>query len=158
MANELFPAGYDRKAPPMASVSPSASPVGCRGGIRFDEETGDFPRDGRNRLQDCSGMESWADWVKACLTTQRFQHLAYGPDFGIDWAAVFSAESRAEAESLLSRQIQEAISADPYGRTRYVSEILLAWDDPDSLRMTVSLQGIEDVTLAVTATMAKGGT
>ena len=35
-------------------------PIGYKNGVAFDyEEIGDFKRDGRNRMLDCDGIESW---------------------------------------------------------------------------------------------------
>jgi len=150
MADNLFPLGYnDLVASAEEATDPSA--IGYRPGIRFDFRTGDFVRDGRRQMQDADGVESWEGWCQACLLTERYQHLAYSTDFGIETRAAFAAETRDKAEALLERQITEALQADPYGRTAYVEDILFVWDTPDSVQVTVTVRGIDNVTIYVTA-------
>ena len=130
--------------------------VRYRNGVAFDYETGDFMRDGKNKILDSSGIESWKSWCINCLQTQRYKHLAYSSDFGIDLDSVFAAESRAEAESILTREIVEAIMADPYQRAKYVSELEFEWEQPDAIVAHVIIQGIDDVTIDVVAYITKG--
>lgn len=126
-------------------------------GVAFDCDTGDFQRDGKNRILDSSGIESWKSWCSNCIQTERYSHLAYGPDYGIETTEAFEAETREEAESILTRQITEAIMADPYQRTLYVSDIIFSWKAPDAVTVEVTIQGVEDVTIDITAYITKGG-
>lgn len=126
-------------------------------GVAFDYKAGDFQRDGKNKLMDANGIESWKSWCHNCIQTERYSCLAYGPDLGIETAEAFSAESREEAESILARQITEAIMADPYQRTLYVSDIIFSWEAPDAVTVDVTIQGVEDVTIDITAYITKGG-
>lgn len=125
--------------------------MGFRDGVLFDYELGDFPRDGRNRLLDSTAIESWKCWIRNCLLTERYKHLAYSTDFGLELDQVFHAASRDEAESILTRQITEALLADPYGRTAYVEHIEYDWVAPDTIQATVTAHGLEDVTIDITA-------
>lgn len=155
MAN-LFPEGYadavitdeDRK---------SGAPIGYRNGVAFDYETGDFKRDGKKSLLDSDGIESWKSWCIICIQTERYAHLACPSDFGIETAAAMRATSRAEAESILSREITEALLADPYGRTKYVEDISYDWTAPDAVVISATINGIEDVSIDITAYLTKGG-
>lgn len=126
-------------------------PIGYRNGPAFDYETGDYRRDGRNRVLDCDGIESWRAWVINCMSTERYKHLAYSSDFGIELDKVFAAETREEAESILAREITEAVMADSYRRTEYISDMEFSWPTPDSIRVDAVLHGIQDVTIDVTA-------
>ena len=155
MAN-LFPEGYadtvitdeDRK---------SGTPIGYRNGVAFDYETGDFKRDGKKSLLDSDGIESWKSWCIICIQTERYAHLACPSDFGIETAAAMRATSKAEAESILSREITEALLADPYGRTKYVEDISYDWTAPDTVIISATIHGIEDVSIDITAYLTKGG-
>ncbi len=154
MADNLFPAGYETEtATPDDTSSGTAS--GYRPGLRFDYETGDFIQDGRYRIQDADGVESWEGWCKTCLLTERYHCLAYSTDFGIETTEAFAAESHDKAEALLTRQITEALQADPYGRTDYVEDISFIWTAPDAVQVTVTVRGINGVTIDVTAEISR---
>lgn len=155
MAN-LFPTGYEDAVITEEDRKSSAA-IGYRNGIAFDYETGDFKRDGKNSLLDSDGIESWKSWCIICIQTERYAHLACPSDFGIETAAAMRATSRAEAESILSREITEALLADPYGRTKYVEDISYEWTSPDSVVVSATIHGIADVTIDITAYLTKGG-
>lgn len=155
MAN-LFPTGYEDAVITEEDRKSSAA-IGYRNGIAFDYETGDFKRDGKNSLLDSDGIESWKSWCIICIQTERYAHLACPSDFGIETAAAMRATSRAEAESILSREITEALLADPYGRTKYVEDISYEWTAPDSVLISATIHGIADVTIDITAYLTKGG-
>lgn len=152
----LLPTGYEDEV-----VNPddivSHKPIGYRNGVAFDYETGDFKRDGKNRMLDSDGIESWKSWVINCMQTERYKFLAYSTDFGIELDKVFAAESREEAESILTRQITEAIMADDYERCAYIESIEYEWTEPDGVLVHAKLHGIEDVSIDVTAYITKGG-
>ena len=150
----LLPLGFEEETITADELS-SDKPIGYRNGPAFDYETGDYKRDGKNRIIDADGIESWRAWVINCMSTQRYACLAYDTDFGIEWDKVFAAESHEEAESILVRQITEAVLADPYGRCEYVEDIKIDWTAPDAVAMDVTLHGIRDVTLDITAYITK---
>lgn len=155
MAN-LFPAGYEEEVITEEDLK-SDAPIGYRNGIAFDYETGDFKRDGKNKILDSDGIESWKSWCIICLQTERYAHLACPSDFGINTEAAMQANSREEAESILSREITEALLADPYERTQYVEDISFDWTAPDTVIVEVKIHGIDDVTIDITAYISKGG-
>lgn len=154
MALNLFPTGYETET--MDIEDTSTGPVGYRNGIAFDYKVGDFIRDGQNRVVDSDGIDSWKSWCINCIQTQRYMHLAYNTDFGIDLESVFRATSRAEAENILTREITEAILADPYGRTEYIESLSYSWTAPDAIAVNAVLHGITDVTIDLTAYITKG--
>lgn len=156
MAN-LFPEGYEDEVITEEDLT-SDTPTGYRNGIAFDYETGDFKRDGKNRIMDSDGIESWKSWCINCIQTERYAHLAYSSDFGIETAAAMRAKTREEAESILTREITEAILADPYGRTEYVEDIEFDWTAPDTVMVNATIKGVDDVTIDITAYLTKGGT
>lgn len=149
----LFPVGYEEE---IITAEEAADEFrGYRPGIAFDEILGDFVRDGRNYLLDNTGIESWKSWCYNAIATERYKHLAYGTDFGIEYDAIFGAETREAAESILIRQINECLLADPYGRTAYIPEISIQWIAPDVILVVMTVQGIEDVTIDLTMYLSK---
>lgn len=156
MADNLFPEGYEDEVITIEDLE-LKKPIGYRNGVAFNYQTGDFKRDGMNKMLDSDGIESWISWCVNCLHTERYNHLAYNTDFGIETAAAMNATSREEAESILTRQITEAILADPYERTDYIEEIKFDWTAPDSVAVAVTIHGIDDVTVDLIAYITKGG-
>lgn len=155
MAENLFPEGYELEYITEEDLI-ADKPVGYRNGIAFDYEKGDFPRDGMNKMLDSTGIDSWKSWCINCLHTERYNHLAYSTDFGIETEAAMRASSRDEAESILTRQITEALMADPYKRTAYVSNVKYDWTAPDTVVVAVTIHGIDDVTIDITAYITRG--
>lgn len=155
MADNLFPEGYEEEIISAEDLV-SDRPTGYKNGIAFDNIHGDFLRDGMHKLIDSDGIESWKSWCFNCISTERYNHLAYSSDFGIETEKAMRASSREEAESILTRQITEAILADPYKRAKYVSDITYDWTAPDSVVATVVIHGVDDVTIDITAYITKG--
>lgn len=151
MANNLFPEGYESEIAPELAED---TIIGYKPGIAFNDEAGDFVRDGKYRLVDNSGVDSLKNWVVNCLQTQRYAHLAYDTDFGIDIESVFKAESRAEAESILAREITEALLADKYSRIKYLSDMSFEWIDADAVVVSFVVHAINAVTIDITTTIA----
>lgn len=150
----LLPKGYEYEVITAEDVE-SEQPCGYKNGIAFDEESGDFILDGRNKIMDSDGIESWKSWCINCIQTERYKHLAYSTDFGIDHESVFAAASREEAESILISEITEALEADPYDRTDYVEEVSCSWPSPDTIEITVTIHGVDDVTIDITTYLTK---
>lgn len=155
MAENLFPVGYENEIITEKDLV-SERPTGYRNGIAFDSQRGDFLRDGMNKLLDSDGIESWKSWCINCLQTERYKHLAYSTDYGIEMDKAMLASNREEAESVLTRQITEAIMADPYKRTKYIEEITFSWTSPDSVAVAVTIHGVDDTTIDITAYITKG--
>lgn len=155
MAVNLFPEGYENEVITREDLI-SARPTGYKNGIAFDSRTGDFLRDGMNKMLDSDGLESWRSWCINCLQTERYKHIAYSTDFGIETDKAMQASSREEAESILTRQITEAILADPYKRTKYIEEITYDWTAPDAAEVFVRIHGVDDTTIDITAYITKG--
>lgn len=154
MAKQLFPLGYESEIV-RADDLIKQEKIGYKPGLLFDLELGDFLREGKNRIQRANGVQSWAGWCQNCLMTERYQHLAYSTDFGIETEEAFRAENRSKAESLLTRQINEALRADPYGRTDYVERITFVWSGPDTVQVTVTVHGLDNRTIDLTANITR---
>lgn len=151
----LLPTGYEDEIVTEADLV-SDKPTGYLNGFAFDDMLGDFMLDGRGKILDADGIASWKSWCINCIQTERYKHLAYNTDFGIELDLVFAAESREEAESILTRQITEALLADPYERTEYIESLDINWTAPDALEVSLIVHGIEDATIDITAYITKG--
>lgn len=158
MAYNLLPVEYDTEKDLAVEDLEEESTVRYPNGIAFNYESGDFCRDGKNKLMDSNGIESLKSWCIDCVHTERYKHLAYGDGYGIDLDAVFEAETREEAESVLVREVTEALLADPYQRILYVSEVECTWQAPDSVSVHIIIQGVDDATIDITVYLTKGGT
>ena len=155
MAANLLPEGYEEEVITEQDLKRN-KPAGYLNGVTFDYELGDFPRDGMNKLLDSNGIESWEAWCINCLQTERYKHLAYSTDYGIELDAALKASNREEAESILTRQITEALMADPYERTAFISDITYDWTAPDSVTVQATVHGTDDVTIDITAYLTRG--
>lgn len=155
MAQNLFPEGYEEEIITEEDLKVE-EPTGYRNGVAFDYKNGDFKRDGMNKLLDSDGIESWKSWCINCIQTERYRHLAYSSDFGIETDAAMRAGSQEEAESILARQITEAILADPYERTEYIEDMTFEWTAPDTVNVSLTIRGVDDVTIDITAYITKG--
>lgn len=131
--------------------------VGYKPSIYFDFKQGDFVRTGANRLVESSGFEAWQQWCIKCLHTQRYAHLAYSTDYGIDYKLVFNYTTRAEAENELTRQITEALEADPYQRLDHIESITYEWIDDTSVVVDLILVGISGNTIDLQTTLMESG-
>jgi hypothetical protein len=116
--------------------------AGYKPSIFFDFDTGDFVVNHDGKLKEASGFEAWMQWCQKTLMTQRYAHEGYSTDIGIDYESALKADSREEAESILQREIEEALMADPSERTLYVGNITFEWAADDCL-VTVQVQGID---------------
>lgn len=151
----LFPEGYDEDVVTLDELQDD-EPVGYKEGVYFDEELGDFYRDGRYRLGYATGIKSWEQWCINCLSTERDKYPLYGT-FGIATAEAFKTNDRKKAESILTREICESLQADPYGRTKYVSDVRFDWTKaPDALVVESTVVGIDDVTIDITTVLEPG--
>lgn len=127
-------------------------PVGYKESVYFsDDGIGDIVRDGQYRLKSATRLEAYEQWCINCLMTERDKYPCYGETFGIATEEAMQAESREQAESILTLEITEALTNDPYERTEYVDNIEFDWDKaPDAVSISLTVHGIEDVTLDIT--------
>jgi len=139
----LFPSGYESETLSPEEVGAPESASGYAPGVYFD---GDLRRDGKFRLVEATGVESWEQWCKKCLLTERYSSPCYSTDYGIEIQEAMAAGSRELAESILTRQISEALMADPRGRTQYVSGVDFTWLDDGRVEIAVSATGIDNAT------------
>lgn len=106
----------------------------------FDFETGETRMKPLGRPTEAVGHESYRQWVMICAMTERYEYLAYTPDFGVEVKAIMRANyPRPIAESEIRRTITEALSVDP--RTVSVDNFTFKWEG-DSLWVTCEVESI----------------
>ena len=149
----LFPTNYQNKTITSDIVDAADTQIGYKPSIHYDINKGEVVRDGTNKVMTATGIEAWQQWCYNCLNTVRGSCAAVPYVFGIDREAVFKAESKEEAETILTVQITDALMADPYKRTKYVSSIDFNWLTPDSVELTVLVQGIDDAEIDIITTL-----
>lgn len=146
---DLFPAGYAEEVVNLEEITDKKE-TGYREGVYFDPDSSDFMRDGQYRVKSATGIESWEQWCRNCLQTERGVYPCYGDTFGIATTEAFQAETRDKAQSILTREICESLQNDPYGRTKYVSDVEFTWQEADALQVSVQVVGIDGTTLDIT--------
>ena len=152
----LYPQHYEQETISPSEFAGETLRIGYRGGIFFDGT--DLVRNGLHDMTASTGVEAWEQWCQKCLQTERYCSILYPTDFGIQTEEAFHAATRALAESILRREIEEALTADPYGRTSHVEQIQFQWIDSDSLSVRVKAVGIENATIDLTTSLGRSGT
>lgn len=90
----------------------------------FDFETGDFVRDGANRVLMADGREAYVIWVNKIVRTQKNAFLSY-IDIGTELEEALSESSRAAVQTVLERTISEALFKHPC--TERVYDFCFQW-------------------------------
>lgn len=139
----LFPNGYNEEVVLAEDIAPDESETGYAPSLFFD---GDILRDGQFRLVEASGVEAWEQWCKKCLSTERYGSPCYPSYLGIETEEARVAETREKAESIYTKQISEALLADPRGRTKYVESISFSWAAGDEVEIGVTVVGVDNAT------------
>lgn len=151
----LYPTNYEDKSISIDTVEKSISTTGYKPSIYYDIKNGEVARDGQNKVLTATGVEAWQQWCNNCLNTERYSCAAYSTDFGIEREKALQTSSREEAEAFLTFQITDALMADPYKRTKYVSNIDFNWVSPDGVEVTVTVYGIDDAKIDIITTISK---
>ena len=97
-------------------------------GPLWDMEAGDFVTDGAHRTLYGSAYDSWVLWCTKTIMTQRWAHLGYSDNAGIEAEEAFAEPDREAVESSFERTITEALLADPMGRTLSVRNFEYRWE------------------------------
>lgn len=116
----------------------------------WDFEAGDFVMDAAHRTLYGSGYDSWVLWCTKTIMTQRWAHLAYSDNEGIESAEAFAEPDREAVESSFERTITEALLADPMGRTLSVRNFEYEWE-ADSLWISCEVTGRDGSTADIKA-------
>ena len=116
----------------------------------WDVEAGDFVADGANKLLYSSGKDAWVLWCTKSILTQRWAHLGYNSNEGIEAEEAFKEPDRKATESAFERTITEALLADPMGRTSQVRDFAFQWE-ADSLWIECVVVGTDGDTASIKA-------
>ena len=116
----------------------------------WDYERGDFVLTGARQTVYGTGYDAWVQWCIKTLMTERWAHLAYSSNTGIEAVSAFRQTSRKAQESALKRTITEALLADPARRTRQVRDFTFVWSD-DTLQITCEVYGSDGNSATVSA-------
>jgi len=109
MANQLFPT-FDV---PAAWYEEAEDEQALKSGPLFDYDTGDFVRDGANRVIMVDGRDNYILWCLKMLKTQRWACDAYYDDTGVDAEGAMQKPSRKAIQSAFERTITEALLEHP---------------------------------------------
>lgn len=113
-------------------------------------ETGDFVTDGTHRTLYGSGYDSWVLWCTKAILTQRWAHLAYSSNEGIEAEEAFAQPDREAVESYFERTVTEALLADPMGRTLAVRKFNFSWE-ADEILISCEVVGADGSTADIQA-------
>jgi hypothetical protein len=123
-----------------------------RPSVLWDWKSGDFARDGANKLVACDGMEAFRTWCMKTVDTERYACAAYDRSIGTEITAAQKEKTHAAARNAIERTITEALLVNP--RTEYVRDFAFesagdqAWVsftvkgiDWEEFRLRTSLEG-----------------
>jgi len=148
MANNLFPV-FDVPATLTEDETPKAqyypAPL-------WDVARGDFVLNGARQPLYGTGYEAWVLWCTKTILTQRWAHLGYSDNAGIEANEAFKEPDRAATSSAFERTITEAFLADPMGRTIQVKDFEIKWR-ADSLYITCTVVGQNGNTAVIEAAL-----
>lgn len=119
-------------------------------GPLWDYEAGDFVTDGARQSIYGSGYDAWVLWCVKSIMTQRWAHLGYSTNEGIEADEAFKEPDREAVESAFERTVTEALLADPMGRTQIVRNFEFTWE-ADSLWIECEVVGADGSTADIKA-------
>lgn len=111
-----------------------------RQSVAWDLESGDFVRDGRNRLISCDGLEAYRIWCYKVAQTERFRCAAYDSDIGVEMEEALKEQTNDAVESAIERTITEAVMANP--RTEMVEDFSFTWNG-DEVTCEFYVKGVD---------------
>lgn len=133
MSDQLFPV-FD--VPDDISTTDAGDTMEPQSDYQYDQETGEFATDGAGRILIASERDAWITWCTKCAATERGASIAYSDQYGIDFDEVRLQETRAGAETVLTRTITEALLIHPM--TESVREFEFEWEG-DEMRMACNI-------------------
>ena len=96
---------------------------------KWDAVSGDFVRDGANRIAECDGREAFAIWCFKTAQTERYRCAAYPDSIGTE--------------------MERAMASDDAKTTEYVRDFVFSWEG-DQMHCTFSVKGIGQEEFTVT--------
>lgn len=147
MANSIYPTF---NLPTMTDSSPVQEQQIYKPAPMFDFESGDFVRDGANRIVLADGQEAYMEWCLKQCVTERNTRLAYSEKIGVEIISAAKNNDIIAIESAIERTITEALMVNP--ATEYVRNFAFSWEGGDSLHVSFVVKGRQwkEQTLSVT--------
>lgn len=110
-----------------------------RRSVKWNPETGDFVRDGANRMAECDGKEAFAIWCFKIAQTERYRCLAYPDSIGTEMERAMDNDDEKTVESMVERTVTEALMVNP--RTEDVRDFEFSWDG-DHMHCRFKVKGV----------------
>lgn len=108
--------------------------------MKWDPVSGDFVRNGANKVMECSGEEGFMIWCLKTAMTERYACLAYPDEIGVEMEDAADDDDAEIVELQIERTITEALEVNP--RTEYVGDFNFIWDG-DDVHCTFNVKGVE---------------
>lgn len=105
----------------------------------WDFEIGDFKRNGAKQIVEADGIEAYRTWCIKTAYTERFSHLAYPSEIGVEMEEARKEPDEKAVESSIERTITEALMVNP--RTEYVRDFKFRWNG-DNINISFLVKGI----------------
>lgn len=131
-ADSLYPVF---QIPTVSAKSASAERI-FKPSPKFDFKTGDFVRDGANRIVYADGRDAYMMWCNKVLRTQKNACLSY-LGIGIEGEEALEENTRAAVQTVLERTITEALLKSPC--TERVYDFNYRWYS-DNLEVSFSVK------------------
>ena len=110
-----------------AVIDPAGpGPLVYRKSYLFDFQTGDLALDGAGRTIRTDGHTAWAQWLLKVGLTERFAHVIYSHQYGVELDKVPRLSSREEVEAHIARTITAGFKRSRL--TGEVSNFAFDWD------------------------------
>ena len=116
----------------------------------------DFSPDGAGRINTVDGGEAHVTWCLKTLLTERFMHLVYTHDHGVEFDAVMTGgKARAITESQARHTISEALSRHPL--TQGIENISFAWQGDEVVIGLTVISLASDAPYELSLAVSAGG-
>lgn len=119
-----------------------------RPSVYFDFSTGDFIRDGANRMVEATGKEAYMQWCMKIIATERDACLAYSTRIGTEMEYAAAQPDHESVEASVERTITEALMVNP--KTEYVRGFSFTWNGTSLYgEFTVKGRDLDEIKLSV---------
>lgn len=107
---------------------------------KWNLETGDFVRDGANRVVGCDGREAYTVWCSKIAQTERYRCRAYPDSIGTEMEAAMADSDEKTVESMVQRTVTDALMVNP--RTEWVKDFEFEWNG-DAMKCVFFVKGVD---------------
>ena len=124
-----------------------------RPSVYFDFATGDFKRDGANRMVGATGKEAYMQWCMKVTATERDAFLSYSTRIGTEMEYAAAQPDHPSVEASVERTVTEALMVNP--KTEYVRGFSFSWEGT-TLHVTYRVKGrdMDEIALSLTVNTA----